>query len=242
MVAGPLRLLRVPAPVLVALAAGLALQIAIRVAEPRVTAVAADLPAPPSLVALKTAALGEPIASAQMLTLYLQAFDTQPGISIPFKDLDYGRLISWLTSVLALHPQAQYPLLLAAQVYSQVPDPDKQRLMLEFVYQQFELDPTRRWRWLAHAALVARHRLHDLPLALRYARALAQRAEHPSVPGWARQMHIFLLEDLGEYEAAKILLGGLLASGTVTDPHEILFLTERLNALESVEKSTNPPK
>lgn len=242
MVAGRLRLLRVPAPVLAVLAAGLALQISLRVAEPRPTAVAADLPPPPPLMVLRTAGFGEPIASGQMLTLYLQAFDTQPGISIPFKQLDYGRLVSWLTTVLTLYPEGQYPLLLAAQVYSQVPDPEKQRLILEFVHQQFELDPVRRWRWLAHAALVAKHRLHDLPLALRYARALAQRAEHPSVPSWARQMHIFLLEDLGEYEAAKILLGGLLASGTVTDPHEILFLTERLNALENVEKSTNPPK
>lgn len=238
----PFRHRRVPAVVLTALTVALVLQIVLRVVEPRPTALAANLPEPPPLTALRTAALGEPIATSQLLTLYLQAFDTQPGISIPFQDLDYSRLEAWLTSVLALHPESQYPLLLAAQVYSQVPDPDKQRLMLEFVHRQFEVDPARRWRWIAHAALVAKHRLHDLPLALRYARALAQRAPSSSVPSWARQMHIFVLEDLGEYEAAKILLGGLLASGTVTDPHEILFLTERLNALEGVEKSTNTPK
>jgi hypothetical protein len=228
--------------VLAALTAALILQLALRVYETRPTALAANLPAPPPLMVLRTVAFGEPVATSQLLTLYLQAFDTQPGISIPFRDLDYRRLEAWLASILALHPKGQYPLLLAAQVYSQVPDPEKQRLMLEFVYRQFELDPVRRWRWLAHAAVVAKHRLHDLPLALRYAQALAERSRDSSVPSWARQMHIFLLEDLGEYEAAKILLGGLLASGTVTDPHEILFLTERLNALGSVEKSTNTPK
>ena len=41
--------------------------------------------------------------------------------------------------------------------------------MLEFVYREFLLDPNRRWPWLAHATVLAKHRLHDLPLALRYA-------------------------------------------------------------------------
>jgi hypothetical protein len=53
-------------------------------------------------------------------------------------------------------------------------------------------------------------------------------------------MQIFLHEDMGEYETARVLLGGLLASGTVTDPHEIHFLLERLNSLEGVEKSSHP--
>ncbi|HWQ38595.1 MAG TPA: hypothetical protein VNM24_08300 [Burkholderiales bacterium] len=233
---------RVPPAVRLLLGLALALQVGLRMAEPRPTASAADLPAPPSVPALRTVALGEPIGLAQVLTLYLQAFDTQPGISVPFKDLDYHKLAGWLSAILALHPDGQYPLLLAAQVYAQVPDADKQRRMLDLVYREFERDPQRRWRWLAHAAIVAKHRLHDLPLALRYAQALAERADHPSVPSWARQMHIFLLEDLGEYEAARILLGGLLASGAITDPHEALFLTERLNALKNVEKSTLVPK
>ncbi len=55
-------------------------------------------------------------------------------------------------------------------------------------------------------------------------------------------MEIFLHEDMGEYEAAKVLLGGLLASGTVTDPHELAFLVERLKQLEAAEKSSRASK
>ena len=69
--------------------------------------------------------------------------------------------MQWLETILALDPAGQYPLLMAAQVYSQVPDPARERLMLEFVHQQFLHDPNRRWRWLAHAAIMAKHRLHD---------------------------------------------------------------------------------
>lgn len=188
--------------------------------------------------ALRLAALGEPVGLAQILTLRLQAFDTQPGISIPFRDLDYHNLALWLDRILELDAVSGYPLLLASQVYSQVPDGIKQRAMLDFVHRKFLEDPVRRWRWLAHAAIVARHRLNDQQLALTYARAIADKANAPSVPSWAKQMHIFLLADLGEYEAAKILLGGLLASGTVTDLHEQRFLLDRLKEIEAVENSS----
>ena len=232
----------VPGVVLGLFAAALAAQIVLKSAEPRPAATALDLPDPPPRAALQLAAMGEPIATANMLTLYLQAFDNQPGISIPFKDLDYDKVESWLTSILDLDPPGQYPLMMASQIYAQVPDMQKQRQMLDLTYRKFSIDPNRRWRWLAHAAIMAKHRLHDPALALRYARALSEHATASSVPDWAKQMHIFVLEDMGEIETVKILLGGLLVSGTVTDPHEMHFLTERLKALQSAEKSSTTSK
>lgn len=228
----------VPGWILWLLPIALAVQIAFRLTAPETVAVAAQLEAPPAMPALRLAALGEPVGLAQMLMLRLQAFDTQPGISLPFRDLDYDNMVLWLDRLLQLDATSGYPLLLASQVYSQVPDDGKQRMMLDFVHRKFLEDPVPRWRWLAHAAVVARHRLNDQQLALAYARAIAEQADEPSVPSWARQMHIFLLADLGEHETAKILLGGLLASGTVTDPHEQRFLLGRLKALESVESSS----
>lgn len=231
----------VPLPLMSILAAAFCAQLAFKGMEPRPVARAADLPPAPSTATIRLLALGEPIGTAQLLSLYLQAFDTQPGISIPFKDLDYARVEDWLDRVLELDPQGQYPLLMASQVYSQVPDLIRQRMILEWAFRRFLDDPGRRWRWAAHAAIMAKHKLNDLPLALHYAQELSRHATDPSVPAWARQMHIFLLEDMGEQETAKVLLGGLLASGSITDQHEIRFLTERLNALEkAAEKSSRP--
>ena len=129
---------------------------------------------------------------------------------------------------------------MASQIYSQVPDEEKQRRMCEFVREEFARDPDRRWRWLAHCAIMAKHRLRDARLALAYAEAITQNARNAS--NWARQMRIFILEDLGEVEAAKVLLGGLLASGEVTEPKEIHFLMERLKELEAAGKASAPPK
>jgi hypothetical protein len=232
----------VPGWILWLLPVMLASQIVIHIEQPAPAVVASELQPPPPLSFLRLAALGEPIGLARALDLYLQAFDTQPGISIPFRQLDYHTIVLWLDRISALDPNSAYPFLLATQVYSQVPDPARQRAMLDFVFRKFHDDPVRRWRWLAHAAILAKHQLKDPQLALTYARAIAREANDPSVPSWAKQMQIFLLEDLGEYEAAKVLLGGLLASGTITDEHEMRFLLERLKALENDENSSKPSK
>ncbi len=230
------KLSEVPAKVTAIFTLAVLAQLVCGATRPAPVARASELDSPPGLGVLRVASLGEPIAAAQWLTLSLQAYDNQPGISIPFLELDYGQVRAWLTRILELDPNTNYPLLMAAQLYGQVPDEAKQRLMLQWVHEQFMHDPNLRWRYLAHAAIMAKHRLHDMSLALAYARDIAARAIAPEVPAWARQMHIFLLEDMGEYEGAKILLGGLLAGGTVTDAHEIHFLMERLAALKAQTK------
>jgi hypothetical protein len=182
---------------------------------------------------------GDTAGAGYALALYLQAFDNQPGISLPFASLDYGRVEGWLSTILAIDPSTQYPLLMATHLYGQVlTRPDKQRRMAEYVYARFLEDPDRRWSWLAHMAIMAKHRLGDARLAIRYADAIRDHARGPTVPSWARQMHIFLREDIGEVESARALLGGLLDSGVVTDPREFEFLSERLKAMSGVGNSS----
>lgn len=226
----------VPRYVLVLLAATLAAQIGWQASRPPPRARAEALGVPASQPVLLAASLGEPIALAQWLTLYLQAFDNQPGVSIPFRNLDYPHVIRWLETILGLDPVTEYPLMMASQLYGQVPDQARQRLMFDFVHRKFLEDPDRRWRWLAHCAILAKHRLKDMALALKYAEDITQHARAAS--GWARQMRIFILEDMGERQSATVLLGGLLASGEVTDPSEIHFLTQRLMELKNAEKSS----
>ena len=206
-------------------AAALATQIGWHAASGPAGVAAEALPPAPGASALRLASFGETQAASRLSMLYLQAFDLQT--------LDYARLTAWLRALLELDPRGQYPLFAAARVFAEIPDEARSRLMLEFVYEQFRLDPNRRWPWLAHAALLAKHRLHDLPLARRYAAAIDRHTTAADVPLWARQMEIFILEDMNEVEAARILLGGLLASGKITDPTEAAFLRQRLEALES---------
>jgi hypothetical protein len=212
----------VPRWVLAILALSLATQIGWEAHRETGPAAAVELPPAPGAQALRLASFGEPEAAARLAMVHLQSYRTP----------DYGRLVDWLEAILELDPRSQYPLFSAARVYAETADPLRSRMALEFVYRQFLHDPNRRWPWLAHAALLAKHRLKDLPLARRYAQALQRHASATDVPPWVKQMEIFILEDLNELEAARILIGSLLESGALYDPAELRFLRQRLEELE----------
>jgi hypothetical protein len=221
----------VPGWILGLLAATLAAQIAWQLARRAEALSAADLPPAPSVKALRLASLGETAALARLAMLWLQAFDLRGDNAIPYQRLDYARLVAWLGAIQATDPRSGYPLFAAARIYGENADTQKARRMFDFIEAEFARDPNRRWPALAHAALLAKHRLQDLPLARRYAAAIQRETTDPTVPDWARQMEIFILEDMNELEAARTMIVSLLESGRIHDPAEIRFLKERLQEL-----------
>jgi hypothetical protein len=221
----------VPKKILWWLIISFGLQIAWHSQLPSPQAQIQQLKSPPPQALLRVLSFGDPVASAKILMLWLQSFDNQAGQFISYQKLNYDALQQWLEQILRLDPNSQYPLLAASHIYSHVANTQKQRQMLEFVYQQFFFDPAHRWPWLAHATVLAKHRLKDLPLALKYAKAIAKHADE-NMPLWAPQMQIFILEDMGELEQARLIIGGMLTSGKITDPNEIKFLNDKLHALE----------
>jgi hypothetical protein len=222
----------VPARVGILLAVSLAAQLAWQASRGPPAPQAADLPSAPPAALLRAASFSEVEATARLAMLYLQAYDLRGDNAVPYQHLDYGRLIAWLRAIVATDPKSGYALFSAARVYTENPDAAKCRAMLEFLHEEFARDPERRWPWLAHAALIAKHRLNDLPLALRYARAIDRQARDPRAPLWAKQMQVFILEDLDELEAARVVLGGLIASEQIRDPHELQFLQAHLGTVE----------
>ena len=223
----------VPNSVWIALILTFAAQLVWHANRPAPTAFVTDIPPAPTPSGLRVMAIGEPVAMSRLSYLWLQTLDDPPGTTMAFKDLDYKLLIDWLGTLLALDPRADAPMLAASKLYINVPDERRQRLMLDFVYQSFLEAPNERWRWLAHGALLARHKLKDLDLALRLSQAIALHTDAESVPGWARSLGLLVLEDLCELDAAKIMLGGLLANRALTDGEERRFLERKLAELEN---------
>jgi hypothetical protein len=215
------------------LACSLCLHLALAARSPAPAVSAPALPAAPAPGVLRLAAFGEPVALAKILMLWLQAFDFRSGSRMPYRALDYPSLVQWLSRILDLDPGGQYPLMSASRIYAEVPDPAKQRLMLDFIESRYLEDPDRRWPWMAHATLIAKHELHDLPLARRYARNLQAHTTAADVPVWVTQMEAFIDEDMNELEAARILIGGIIASGRLAYPQEAEILRNRLAAIEA---------
>jgi len=222
----------VPASIKIFLLFSLVLQLLWHSVQEPVVAKAEDLPPPLSARTYVMSSFGEPIAVSKFLNLWLQAFDNQPGASISFHQLNYPRLTKWLDTSLELDPRGHYPMLVAARVYGSIQDPEKQRIMTEYIFNKFNENPNKYWRWLAHAIITAKHEIKDNDLALKYAHALAEKATGKNVPYWAKDMKIIVLEDMGEIEAAKVLVGALIDSGEITDPYELNFLTHKIATLE----------
>ena len=224
----------VPGSVKILLVLSLGLQLLWHSMQDPVVAKAEDLAAPLSPRTYVMSSFGEPIAAAKFLNLWLQAFDNQPGASISFHQLDYHRLTEWLDTILELDNRGHYPMLVAARVYGSIKDAEKQRIMMEYIFFKFNEDPDKYWRWLAHAVITAKHEIRDFDLALKYANALSEQTGS-TVPYWAKDMKIIVLEDMGEVDAAKGLVKALIDSGEITDPYELKFLVDKIAVLE--EKS-----
>lgn len=222
----------VPKKVIFALLLFLGLQIMHHGFQSGLEANAEKLPPPVEKNFLNLLALSDSIVTSKMVMLWLQAFDNQPGISIPFAKLDYHRVIDWLKVIQRLDEKSSYPLLSASRLYSKVVEKERKRLMLDYVKEEYLKQPDLRWPWMAHCVYVAKHELKDLDLALAYAKTIREYTSADVAPSWVRQMEIFILEDMDEIESAKVLIGGLLDSGEIKDQHELNFLTQRLHELE----------
>ena len=199
----------------------------------------ADLPPVPSPASMHVVALGEPIWLSRVLSVWLQFFDHRSGAGLAWNTLDYQVLAGWLDLQLQLDPHNPFPPLAAVHLYGGVSDPARVRAMVDYIVALFRRDPGRHWRWMADAAILAKHRLDDLDLAERIASELDQRTRGVPIPSWARQMHIFLKADLGESELAAAILTALIENGDITNEAELNFLRQRLNDLNrGVDKSS----
>ncbi len=219
-----------------ALALLVAIQAAFVSSVPRAWQAQLSPGAPPSLATALAASLGERRAASYALALYLQSFDAQAGQQLRLRTLDYDAVLAWLDRAQALAPDGSYPLFLAARIYADAAPAADARRLLDWVRDRFLESPARRWRWLAHAVFLARHRVGDLHLARDYAHTLRAHTTPAQAPRWARDLEVFLLADLDELQAARALVAGLIDSGEITDPAERDLLLTRLAETEGRQR------
>jgi hypothetical protein len=187
-------------------------------------------PAPPALTAAALA-LGDAQLFYRAAALALQNMGDGGAQVTPLAEYDHARLADWLDLLDRLDPKARHAPTLAAYYFGQTPDPDGLRRIVAYLSRVGARDPARNWRWLTHAAYLARHRLNDLPLALAVARNLAGLPEG-QVPLWARQMPAFLLAEAGEREAARDLMATILATDANLSPDEIALIERFIDRQE----------
>jgi len=189
-------------------------------------------------------AMGSEQLLGYLLAIRLQLHDNQAGRHFHYDMIDYEVLLDWLELISVISPHNEYSALLASRIYSQTGDPDRLRQILAFVERRFDENPQLHWRRLTEASVLAKHKLHDLELALQMAEKIARQPASVQMPQWARDFQFLLLADLNEFESAIAIIQALLKSQAVVDPDEKRFLEEKLTLfqqklLDSQQKAIN---
>lgn len=103
-------------------------------------------------------------------------------------------LLASLSAAAQLAPRSNYPDLLATRLFAEHSADPQARALLAFAAERFDHDPAQRWRWMAHAVFVARHRLQDLRLAQALAKQLRERTQGLAVPPWVATQELLIIE------------------------------------------------
>jgi len=223
----PMRML--PRPLLLGFALLLLVQIAYHhLSRERLEARYQPLSRPYMADTYRAAAMGSERLLGYLLALRLQLHDNQAGQHFRYSLIDYDLLVDWLETLSVIDTGSEYPMLLASRIYTQTGDTERLRKILDFIERRFDDNPQLRWRRLAEASLIAKHKLDDLELALRLAEKLAAQPANVDMPRWARDFEFLLLAEMNETESAIAIIQALLQSGSIKDPDERRFLRGKL--------------
>jgi hypothetical protein len=179
----------------------------------------AIVPEPPPRSQLQAFAFGDGQLLYRALGLEMQNFGDTGGRFTPMGDYDYALLKTWFERLDELDPRSDYVAAIASDYYAVSAKPADIRLVVDFLLTHARRDPATKWRWMARAAYLARHKLGDRRYALDIARELAALSD-PGLPVWVRAMPAYVLAEIGEREAASDLLNAILASDPKITPEE----------------------
>lgn len=173
--------------------------------------------------------LGDAEMSYRFGAITLQSLGDGGGRVTPLKDYDYAKLGQWFWLLDGLDPASNHVPMLAAFYFGGTPVPKDVGIIVDYLGKVGDSPLGNKWRWLAHAVFLARHRMNDIDLALDLAYKLSKIDPVGDVmPAWAKQMPAFVLAHKGDKEAARQIMENLLLSSQYFHPNEVNFMKDYL--------------
>ncbi len=169
-----------------------------------------NIPVPPAERSLKLAFLDDGVFAYRVWGLALQNFGNI-GETQPLKNYNYDYLGKWFFLMDGLDPHSNFMPYLAAYYFSATQNPAQLPAVIKYLEMVGKKPEQGKWRWLAQAAYLARHRMNDMDEALRLARELGA-IYKPGMPLWTRNMEPMLRADMGDRQAAYLLALEILKS------------------------------
>ncbi len=170
--------------------------------------------------------LGDSQLAYRSGALTLQTLGDGGGRVVPLKDYDYHKLGAWFDVLDMLDPAADHVPMVAAYYFGATRVPGDIAVIVNYLARIGDSPAGQKWRWLGHAAYLARHRMDNLDLALDLAYKLTriQPLSGKPLPIWARQMPAFLLNAQGDKAASRMLIEEMLSSADDLHPNEVNFM------------------
>lgn len=191
------------------------------------------IPNPPGYTEIEALSLGDEQLYFRTKAIELQSFGDGFGRFSALKDYDYSILVNWFYLLDHLDNKSNFAPSIASYYYSQTQKTSDLIYIIEYLEKNYDLDPEKKWWWLAQSVYIANHKYGDKRLALRLAEKLAKTPG--SIPIWAKEMPAFIHEQLGEKQEALIIIRNLLENKEALSKEEInfmdYFINERLNRI-----------
>ncbi len=186
-----------------------------------------NVPKPPSELNITSSFFGDAALAYRVWALALQNFGNSGGDYMALKDYDYKYVGEWLDRLDELDSHSNFVPFLAAYYFGATQLPKEQLPHIIAYLEKVGVRPEgEKWRFLAHAVFLARHRMNDMPEALRLAQKLAS-IYRPGMPAWTKQTQVLIANEIGDKEAAYILMKSILATETkYMQPPEINFMVD----------------
>jgi len=183
------------------------------------------VPPPPDRRASAVMALSDTQFSYRFFALMLQNLGDVGRDVTPLKKYDYKRLSQWFLLLHGLDPASDHIPMIAAHYFGATRVPADAAEVVKYLSAVGQIPVGDKWRFLAHAAFLAQHRMNDTDLALKLAYRLTEmNQEGVSMPQWARQMPAFILAEKGDKAAAREFMSNMLVTGFAEHPEEINFM------------------
>ena len=190
---------------------------------------------PPSYETGLAVSLGDGEFFFRSSALHLINAGVSGGQAIPLKNLDFERLQAWFFLLDRFDPRSNLVPVLAGYWFGFTQYRPDARFIVDYLLARAENDPDDAWRWRLQAIFLAKHRIGDLDLALEIAEFTAA-LDDPNAPFFLKQMPAFVLEDMGDQEAALILLQSIMATHPDLPDDEARFLQIAIDRMSRTQQ------
>jgi hypothetical protein len=179
--------------------------------------------------------LGDHQAYFRLKTLDLQMAGDTFGRTTALKDYNFPLLKEWFFFLDTLDSKSNFAPSIAAYYFSRTQNPPDVIYTLDYLEAHADKDPSTKWWWYSQAIYLANSVLGDKERALQIAKKL--RVAEGDLPLWARQMEVFIQEDLGNKDTAEAIMCEVLSGASEKEMSEmetnfiVHFFKERMRTI-----------